>query len=119
MRASVRTARTTGLAHRRRLVDRYFQRLRTDPACVLPPRPTAPLGDDYSWNMFCVLLPLDQLTLTRRQVRDALEALGIATGVSYEALHLCTLGRHYGGRPGHPNAERIAEETLTLPLHTG
>ena len=103
------------LAHRRRLVDRYFERLRTDPACVLPPRPSAPHENDYSWNMFCVLLPLDQLTLTRRQVRDALDARGIATGVSYEALHLCTLGRHYGGRPGQfPNAERIAEETLTL-----
>ena len=89
------------------------------PACCrrAPARRTT---DDYSWNMFCVLLPLDQLTLTRRQVRDALDARGIATGVSYEALHLCTLGRHYGGRPGQfPNAERIAEETLTLPLHTG
>ena len=109
----------TFLAQRRRLVDRYFQRLATNPACVLPPRPGA-AQDDYSWNMFCVLLPLDRLTLTRRQVRDALEARGIATGVSYEALHLCTLGRQYGGHVGQfPNAERIAGETLTLPLHTG
>jgi len=40
--------------------------------------------------------------------------------VSYEALHLSTLGRQHGGREGQfPNAERIARETLTLPLHAG
>src|SRR5258705_1796514 len=35
------------LAQRRRLVDRYFQRLASDPACVLPPRPCTPQDDDY------------------------------------------------------------------------
>ncbi len=108
------------LARRRYLVDRYFRSLATDPACVMPPRPRTPEDDDYSWNMFCVLLPLGQLTVTRREFRDALEARGIATGMSYEALHLCTLGRQHGGREGQfPNAERIARETVTLPLHTG
>jgi dTDP-4-amino-4,6-dideoxygalactose transaminase len=42
---------------------------------------------------------------------------GIGTGISYEALHLTTLGRRIGGREGQfPNAERIARETVTLPL---
>ena len=107
------------LAKRRRLVDRYFARFATDPACVLPPRPSAGDAGDHSWNMFCVLLPLAQMHLDRRQFRDAMLARGIATGVSYEALHLCTLGRSLGGRDGQfPNAERIARETVTLPLHT-
>jgi len=106
------------LARRRALVDRYFARLATDPACLLPPRPDR--DDGYSWNMFCVLLPLDRLKLSRKGVRDALEERGIATGVSYEALHLCTLGRRHGGREGlFPNAERIARETVSLPLHAG
>jgi hypothetical protein len=108
------------LAKRRRLADRYFQCLVTEPTCVLPPKPQTRDDDEYTWNMFCVLLPLGRLTITRSQFRDSLEARGIATGVSYEALHVCTLGRRLGGREGQfPNAERIARETVTLPLHTG
>jgi dTDP-4-amino-4,6-dideoxygalactose transaminase len=106
------------LARRRMLVDRYFARFETDPACVLPPRP-AGSDDGHSWNMFSVLLPLELLKIDRSGFRNAMEARGIGTGVSYEALHLCTLGRRFGGREGqHPNAERIARETVTLPLHT-
>ena len=106
------------LARRRALVDRYFAKLATEPPCVLPPQPDAGGEDGHSWNMFCVLLPLNHLTISRKEFRDALEARGIATGVSYEALHLTTLGRRYGGREGqYPNAERISRETVTLPLH--
>ena len=67
-----------------------------------------------------MLLPLDRLAVTRKDLRDALDAQGIGTGVSYEALHLCTLGRRYGYKEGDfPVTERIARETLTLPLHAG
>ncbi len=108
------------LAQRRALAQRYFAQLAGLPVGVLPPKPGAEGDDGHSWNMFCVLLPLEELTISRRAVRDALEARGIATGVSYEALHLCTLGRRYGGREGQfPNAERIARETVSLPLHAG
>jgi len=106
------------LATRRALVARYFERWTTDPACVLPPRPVD--GDGQSWNMWSVLLPLEGLRMSRLQIREALEARGIGTGVSYEALHLCTLGRSFGYREGDfPNTERIARETVTLPLHAG
>ncbi|HEX6138374.1 MAG TPA: DegT/DnrJ/EryC1/StrS aminotransferase family protein [Casimicrobiaceae bacterium] len=104
------------LARRRRLVERYFERFATEPACLLPPRPVD--GDGQTWNMFCVLLPLGEMRVSRKAFRDALAARGIATGVSYEALHLSTLGRRYGYRRGDlPNAERIADCTVTLPLH--
>ncbi len=104
------------LAQRRALVDRYFERFAADPACELPPRPD---GDDgQSWNMWSILLPLDRLTLTRSGFREALDARGIGSGVSYEALHLSTLGRRYGyGEGDFPVTERIARATVTLPLH--
>jgi dTDP-4-amino-4,6-dideoxygalactose transaminase len=104
------------LAGRRALVERYFARFTTDPACVLPPKPRD--SDGQSWNMFSVLLPLDELTLDRKGFRDALAARGIMTGVSYEALHLSALGRRFGYHRGDlPNTERIADTTVTLPLH--
>jgi len=104
------------LARRRALVERYFERFATDPPCVLPPRPAG--GDGQSWNMWSVLLPLSRTPLTRKAFRDALEARGIGSGVSYEALHLSTLGRSFGYREGDfPMTERIARETVTLPLH--
>jgi dTDP-4-amino-4,6-dideoxygalactose transaminase len=104
------------LARRRTLVDRYFERFATDPRCLLPPTPRD--GDGQTWNMFSVLLPLPGLTLSRQQFRAALDAEGIGSGVSYEALHLSTLGRRYGYDDGDfPVAERIARETVTLPLH--
>jgi dTDP-4-amino-4,6-dideoxygalactose transaminase len=106
------------LAHRSLLVSRYFERFETHPPCVLPPRPVD--GDGQSWNMFCVLLPLDRMRMSRRAFRDALAARGIATGISYEALHLSTLGRRFGYHRGDlPNTERIADSTVTLPLHAG
>ena len=103
------------LARRRALVERYFACWPDGTGCVLPP---APVDDDgATWNMFCVLLPLDRMSVDRASFRDLMQREGIGTGLSYEALHLCTLGRRYGGREGQfPNAERIARETVTLPL---
>jgi len=104
------------LAKRRALVARYFERFATEPSCLLPCAPRE--GDGQSWNMFSVLLPLAEMAVTRQQFRATLEAKGIGTGVSYEALHLSTLGRGYGYKEGDfPMTERIARETLTLPLH--
>ena len=104
-------------ARRRERVADYFQMLRTDPPCLLPHPGHA--GDEagHSWNMFAPLLPLDRLRIDRQQFRAALEARGIGTGVSYEAVHLTTLFRRRGHCEGElPNTERIARETVTLPL---
>jgi dTDP-4-amino-4,6-dideoxygalactose transaminase len=104
-------------ARRRALVARYFAHFRTDPACELPhPGYTADEAG-HSWNMFAPLLPLAALTLSRKVFRDALEARGIGTGVSYEAAHLATAFRRFGYHRGDlPHTERIADTTVTLPL---
>jgi len=104
------------LATRRALAERYFERFATEPACTLPPKPHR--DDGQTWNMFSVLLPLGDLTLSRKGFRDALAAEGVMTGVSYEALHLSALGRRFGYHRGDlPNTEQIADSTVTLPLH--
>jgi dTDP-4-amino-4,6-dideoxygalactose transaminase len=75
-------------------------------------------AEGHSWNMFAPLLPLPHVTLTRREFRDALEQRGIGTGMSYEAAHLATLYRRFGYHRGSlPHTERIADTTVTLPLH--
>lgn len=104
-------------ARRRERVADYFRLFPTEPACLLP-HPGYP-GDEagHSWNLFAPLLPLERMTLNRQQFRAALDARGIGTGLSYEAAHLTTLFRRYGHRDGElPNTERIARETVTLPL---
>lgn len=106
------------VARRRALATRYLERFRTDPACELP-HPGYPSDEaGHSWNMFAPLLPLRELTLSRREFRDALEERGIGTGMSYEAAHLATLYRRFGYHRGSlPHTERIADTTVTLPLH--
>jgi dTDP-4-amino-4,6-dideoxygalactose transaminase len=104
------------LAHRRRLADHYFEVFPQIENAVLPPRGV----EGQSWNMFCVLLPYERLGTTRQAFRAALRERGIATGLSYEPSHLTSLGRSFGYRRGQfPNAERIGDETVTLPLHCG
>jgi dTDP-4-amino-4,6-dideoxygalactose transaminase len=96
------------------LVARYFECFPRIPGAVLPPSDST----QQSWNMFCVLLPFDRLDMSRQAFRAALRSRGIATGMSYEACHLTTLGRSLGYQDGQfPNAERIGRETVTLPLH--
>jgi dTDP-4-amino-4,6-dideoxygalactose transaminase len=104
----------TFLEKRQQLVARYVERFPKIAGAVLPPRDLP----RQSWNMFCVLFPFAALGTTRPAFREALQQRGIATGLSYEALHTTTLGRSLGHRAGQfPNAERISDETLTLPLH--
>jgi dTDP-4-amino-4,6-dideoxygalactose transaminase len=98
---------------RRQLVARYFERLTTEPPCLLPAG-----GDEgHSWHIFAPLLPLQRVELTRSQFIQAMHERGIGVGVHYPALHLFSAYRKLGYKEGDfPNAERIGRETVTLPL---
>ena len=95
------------------LAERYFDLLKTDPPLLLPPR-----GDKgHSWHMFAPLLPLDHLRIGRERFIAGMRERGVGVGVHYPALHLFSLYRSFGYRPGDfPNAERIGSSTITLPL---
>lgn len=100
-------------ARRRELVAHYFKHLSADPALLLP----APGDEGHSWHMFAPLLPLEELSITRRQFIKAMHERGIGVGIHYPAMHLFSLYRGLGYREGDfPGAERIGRETVTLPL---
>ncbi|MDX2218509.1 MAG: DegT/DnrJ/EryC1/StrS aminotransferase family protein [Burkholderiales bacterium] len=107
-------------ARRQQLAADYFRHLEPLAAAtglVLPAKAHADDPSGHSWNMFCVLLPLPRMQRSRKDFMAAMHERGIGIGVSYEAMHLTTLFRGLGHREGeHPNAERIARETVTLPL---
>ena len=108
-------------ATRRELADDYFARLKPQAERLGLSLPAAAHDGEYeghSWNMFCVLLPLSRMKISRRQFIDEMAARQIGIGVSYEAMHLSTLFRRKQHCPGeYPNAERIGSETISLPLY--
>ena len=107
--------RLDGFTDRRReLANLYFDELGIDPPGVLPER-----GDsDHCWNMFTLLLPFDQLGMTRAQFQHAMGQRGIGVGVHYPCIPSLTAYRNLSDRSAHryPNAARIGRETVTLPL---
>ena len=107
-------ARLDELNRRRRtLARRYLERLPRHPLLVLPAD-----GAGHSWHMLCVCVDYRALGTTRAAFQQALADRGVGTGIHYPAIHLFSLYRHYGYGPGDfPVAERIGEQTLTLPLY--
>ena len=101
---------------RERLARHYFDRLDGDDLITperLPPRD----NPGHSWNMFTVLLPLEAAGTSRKQFVEAMHKEGIGIGISYEAIHLTSFFRGKGFAPGRfPVSERIARETVSLPL---
>ncbi len=112
-------------AHRQTLAAHYFSQLEgiAESLCLdLPAKAYTGEERGHSWNMFCVLLPLAKMSISRKQFIDAMHKENIGIGVSYEAMHLTTLfrGKGRGHHEGEfPHAERISRETVTLPLHAG
>jgi dTDP-4-amino-4,6-dideoxygalactose transaminase len=97
---------------RGQLADRYLERLPEHPALVLPEDMPG-----HSWHMLCVCIDYAALGTTRPAFMAALRERGIVAGIHYPAIHLFGLYRRFGYAPGDfPNAERIGEQTLTLPL---
>ncbi len=98
---------------RRELAMRYFEKLRTTPAMLLPAR-----GDPgHSWHMFAPLLPLDKINITRAQFIAEMGKRDIGVGLHYTSVPLYTYYRGMGYKEGDfPNAEFIGSRTVTLPL---
>lgn len=95
---------------RRALARRYFESIDGALGLGLPPADFT----NSNWHMFQVLLP-DGADRGRFIAR--MKEKGIGVGVHYPALHLFSLYRARGFKPGDfPHAERIGAATVTLPL---
>lgn len=103
--------------HRRRLAlaARYDAGL-----AALPLRRSAPVpaGTVHAHHLYPILVSRADAGCTREELQQRLHAQGISTSVHFPALHLQPYYRdRFGFRAGMcPAAERVAAETLSLPL---
>jgi len=103
--------------NRRELAWRYFEKLDTPEFQQLGLRLPLPDFEQCNWHMFQVMLPACRIPGGRAAVMDALRELCIGSGVHYPPIHLFTLYRGLGWRPGDfPYAEEAGRNILTLPL---
>ena len=97
-------------ARRRELAQRYFAQLDGSLGLDLPLKDFT----NSNWHMFQVLLPKET---DRGQFVAAMKEKGIGIGVHYPALHLFSLYRKFGFKPGDfSHAEDVGARTVTLPL---
>ena len=102
-----------GFNQKRKVLARYYIQLLPDHDALVIPQD----AEGHSWHMFCVLIDWDKVGLDRSQCLEILKKHDIHAGMHYPAMHLFSLYRKYGYQPGDfPNAERIGDKTLTLPL---
>ncbi|HEY1765681.1 MAG TPA: DegT/DnrJ/EryC1/StrS aminotransferase family protein [Opitutaceae bacterium] len=104
-------------ARRRELARAYFDELCRpgvrELGLGLPPENFT----ESNWHMFQVMLPEERMTVKRAAVMEALYSEGIGSGVHYPAIHLFSLYRRMGWKPGDfPHAEYAGRNILTLPL---
>lgn len=109
-------ARDAIVAARRAVWERYARGLAGWAERSGVTLPTFAAGAEPAWHMFQILLPTPE---ARRRLIAHLEARGILAVFHYVPLHLSTMGRRYGGRPGDcPVAEDASERLVRLPFYT-
>lgn len=102
------------VGRREALASRYDTLLAGIPGLGLPPRPA---GRRSAWHLYAVAVDAELFGCDQDTVIDALRAEGIEATLHYPAVHLLSLYRARGGRPGMaPRAEDLCQRLVTLPL---
>jgi len=103
------------LVRRRQVWLRYEQGLGDCPL-TLPPPPEP--DTRHAYHLFTILVDPDRAGLSRDDFLSAMTAENIGVGVHYESIPTHPFYRErYGWRPeDFPNALRIGEQTVSLPL---
>jgi perosamine synthetase len=72
---------------------------------------------DSSWHLYIIRLKLDELNADRKEIFEALITENIGVNVHYIPVHLLPYYSDLGYKKGIcPNAEKLYEEIITLPL---
>ncbi|GMB09125.1 UDP-4-amino-4,6-dideoxy-N-acetyl-beta-L-altrosamine transaminase [Thermolongibacillus altinsuensis] len=72
---------------------------------------------ESSWHLYIIRLKLDQLTASRREIFEALQQQNIGVNVHYIPVYFQPYYQQLGYKKGIcPNAEKLYEEMITLPL---
>jgi dTDP-4-amino-4,6-dideoxygalactose transaminase len=101
---------------RHRVWNRYHAELETWAAENGVLVPSIPAECEHTAHMYHLRL---RTLEDRNRFISSLRARGVQTVFHYQPLHLSTVGRSVGGRPGQcPVTETAAETLVRLPLHT-
>lgn len=102
------------VARRREIVEAYNKAFKDVLQITIPYQ--HPDGNS-SWHLYVIRLKSDQLTATRKEVFEALQKQKIGVNVHYIPVHTLPYYQELGYQKGSmPNAEKLYEEIISLPL---
>ena len=101
------------VARRHELADRYNSLLKD-----LPIKTPYQLKEGYSgFHLYVVRLILDKISMTHKQVFEALRSSGVGVNLHYIPVHLQPFYKDLGFEKGDfPESERYYSEAISLPL---
>lgn len=102
---------------RKKYAAMYDAQLKDLPEIILPRQLDYA---DSSWHLYIIRLNLPMLTTNRKEIFQALQKENIGVNVHYIPVHTHPFYQRLGYKLGIcPQAERLYEEVITLPLFSG
>ena len=99
---------------RKEIVAKYNQAFHKMPQLITPFQDAS---GESSWHLYIIRLNLDELTVGRKEIFEALQKQNIGVNVHYIPVHLLPYYQELGYTKGSlPNAEKLYEEIISLPL---
>ncbi len=107
--------RLDDLVERRNMLARRYDDMLSGLPLVLP---TIRPGNTSAFHLYVVRLRADVVQRSQQQVFERLRRNGVGVNLHYLPVHLQPYYRKLGFTPGvYPEAERHAQEAMTLPLY--
>ncbi|MGD6894406.1 UDP-4-amino-4,6-dideoxy-N-acetyl-beta-L-altrosamine transaminase [Bacillus infantis] len=99
---------------RKEIAAKYNQAFQEIPEIITPFQNES---GDSSWHLYIIRLSLKDLSVGRRKIFEALQKQNIGVNVHYIPVHLLPFYQKLGYSIGSfPNAEKLYEEIISLPL---